>query len=141
MSIKIASAAEIAAKFARVTPGRSADYQDGIEKTSAEEYAQATIAAEGAYEQGVQEAMAENRFSRGVEANKGKWKRKSKDIGPGRFAAGVAAAAQDYQQGFAPYADVIAGLTLPPRGPKGAPQNLERVRVVADALRRKKVEG
>lgn len=141
MAIKMKSASEIAQKFARVTPGRSADYQSGIADTSADEYASATIAAEEAYEQGVTQAMAEDRFGKGVSRGKDKWKRKSEGIGTQRYPTGVSAAAQDYEEGFAPYADVISGLTLPPRGPKGDPKNIERVRAVAEALRKKKVSG
>ncbi len=139
MAIKIKSPSEIAAKFARVTPGRSADYQEGIAGTAPGEFERATIAAETVYNQAVTAAIARKAFSKGVQGSGDDWQKKALDVGVGRFAQGAAGAADDYAQGFAPYQAVIAGLTLPPRGPAGAPQNIERVRILADALRKKKV--
>lgn len=139
MAIKVKSASEIAAKFARVTPGRTVDYSEGVAATSPQEYQAATVAAAPSYAQGVQAAIAEKRFEKGVGRAGDKWKKKAEDTGASRYGPGVAAAAGDYEQGFAPYAATIASLTLPPRGPAGSPQNIERVRAVATALRAKKV--
>ncbi|MBA7547741.1 hypothetical protein ES705_40177 [subsurface metagenome] len=46
MAIKIKSAADIAAKYARVTPGRVGDFEEGIEATSPDEYEKPTLDAE-----------------------------------------------------------------------------------------------
>lgn len=139
MAIKIASPASIAAKYSRVTPGRSSDYESGIQATSTEAYEQPTLQAEPNYERGVTQAIARKAFSKGVQGAGGRWKSRSLDEGPSRFASGTAGAAQAYEQGFAPYQSVIANLTLPPRGPAGDPKNIERVRAVAEALRKEKV--
>ena len=141
MAIKIKSPSEIAAKFARVTPGRSADYQEGIEGTAPAEFERATIAAETVYNQAIAASIARKAFPKGVAGSGTKWQAKASGPGVGRFAQGAADSADDYAKGFAPYQAVIAGLTLPPRGPAGAPQNIERVRILADALRKKKVGG
>jgi hypothetical protein len=141
MAIKVPSATEIAAKFARVTPGRSDDYQQGVQTTAPGDYQTATTAAAGSYAQGIQQAISQKRFERGVQSAGNRWQRKALDVGVGRFATGVAGAAQDYEQGFAPYQQTIAGLSLPPRGPAGDPKNIERVRIVAAALRARKVGG
>ena len=141
MAIKIKSPAEIAAKFARVTPGRSAEYGEGIQATSPAAFESATIGAEQVYNQAVTQAIAQKRFVKGVQGSGSKWQAKASDLGPSRFATGVAGAAADYAQGFAPSAQVIASLTLPPRGPAGDPKNFERVRVIGEALHKKKVGG
>lgn len=141
MAIKIKSPAEIAAKFARVTPGRSSEYAEGIQGTSPSAFESATIASEQVYNQAIQQAIAQKRFAKGVQGSGSKWQAKASTLGPGRFASGVADAADDYAKGFAPYAQVIAGLTLPPRGPAGDPKNFERVRILGEALRKKKVGG
>lgn len=141
MAIKIKSPAEIAAKFARVTPGRSSEYAEGIQATAPGAFETATIAAEPIYNQAIQQAIAQKRFSKGVAGSGPKWQAKALDLGPGRFASGTAAAADEYAKGFAPYAGVIAALTLPPRGPAGDPKNFERVRIIGEALRKKKVGG
>jgi hypothetical protein len=141
MAIKIKSPAEIAEKFSRVTPGRSDDYSSGVQGTAPAAYESAAIAAEPVYNQAVTQAIARKAFSAGVRGKGARWQRKALDLGPGRFASGAGAAAADYAEGFAPYQAVLAGLTLPPRGPAGDPKNIERVRVIADALRKRKLAG
>lgn len=141
MAIKIQSPAQIAAKFARVTPGRTDDYALGIQSTSPDAYESATIASEPIYNQAITQSIARKAFAAGVRGSGQRWLRKALDLGTARFASGAAAAAQDYAEGFAPFQAVIAALTLPPRGPAGDPKNIERVRVIADALRKRKLAG
>lgn len=139
MAIKIKSVSEIAAKFARVTPGRSTEYAEGIQGTSPQAFESATIAAENTYNQAIQQAIARKAFSKGVQGSGQKWQNKASTLGPSRFATGAADAAADYAEGFAPSAQVIAGLTLPPRGPAGDPKNFERVRIIGEALHKRKI--
>jgi len=137
----IRSASEIAEKWARVTPGRSADYAAGIEKPK-KSWVEAAAAAEEAYEGGVQQAIAEKRYGKGVrEAGDEKWKRKAKELGTTRWGPGISAAKADYEKGFAPFRDVIERTVLPPRKPKGDPSNIDRVRILAAALHEAKVKG
>jgi hypothetical protein len=99
----------------------------------------ATLAAESAHTLGTQQALQEKRFSKGVQASSdGRWAEKTLGKGAERFGPGVADAQSDYEAGVAPYSAALNALTLPPRGPKGDPKNIERVRVVAAALRRVK---
>jgi len=141
MAIKIKSASEIAAKYARVTPGRSGDYEDGIQATSPSDYVNATTVAEPNYERGVTQGIARKAFGKGVRKAGDKWRDKSLKHGPSRYMTGTGDAAPDYEAGYAPYREVISGLTLPPRGPAGDPKNIERVRVVSEALRKAKVSS
>lgn len=138
MPLKIKSAAEIAAKWADVTPARARQWEEEIRATPTDQYASAAIAAAPIWEQGVQEAAARGAYAAGVEANAERWKRKSLAVGASRFGPGVRAAEQDQAQGFAPYREVIANLTLSPRGPRGSPGNYERVREVGEALNRQR---
>lgn len=141
MPIKIKSAAAIAKKWADVTPARSRQWEDEIRATPTEDYSAPAIAAAPIWEQGVMEAAARDGYAKGVAAKAEKWKRKALAVGPGRFGPGVRAAEQDQATGFAPFREVIAALTLPPRGPRGAPGNYERVREVGEALHAKRVGG
>jgi hypothetical protein len=50
------------------------------------------------------------------------------------------AGASNWLAGWAPYSAVLAGLELPPRGPRGSSRNRERKKIVMDALRAKKRE-
>lgn len=130
---------EIAKKWTTVTPGRSAEYQKGIE-TPLRDWEKEAVAASDAYKQGVQASISRNGFSKGVKkVGTEKWKRKTVDLGVSRWPQGVSAAGPDYEKGFAPYADVIAKTVLPPKGPKGDPRNLERVSAIAKALHAKKL--
>lgn len=141
MALKIKSAAASAKKWAEVTPARSRQWEDEIKATSTDEYAAPAIAAAPIWEQAVMEAAARDGYAKGVAENAEKWKRKALAVGTQRFGPGVRAAESDQAAGFAPYREVIAGLTLPPRGPRGAPGNYERVREVGEALHAKRVGG
>lgn len=141
MAIAIAPSSEIAAKWARVTPGRTADYEAGV-RSPRRDWKNETTAAEPRYIEGVTKAATEKRFGKGVaRVGTAKWQRKAIDIGTTRFGPGVAAAGPDYEEGFGPYRDVIAGTTLPERYTTGDPRNIRRVEVIAKALHDKKVRG
>lgn len=136
---KIKSAADIAQKWARVTPQRTQDYQEGVKNPSVD-WEQATAKAEDNYKQGVTKAANEGRFAKGVKkAGTQKWQKNTLEKGPNRFAEGVAVSQPEFQAGFDPFREVIAATNLPPRFPKGDPRNIERVKVMAEALRKKKV--
>lgn len=141
MAIKIKSAAMIAKKWAEVTPQRARQWQEEITATPDADWADPTIAAAPNWEQGVATAAAQGLFPRGVEESRSKWKRKALAVGPARFGPGVRAAEADQAQGFAPYRETIAALTLSPKGPRGSPGNYERVREVGEALHAKRIGG
>ena len=135
----IKNVGEIAGKWARVTPGRSGDYTRGIQNPKVD-WMKATKDSEESYKRGVIEAANAGRFGKGVEdAGTKKWQENALKKGPTRFAAGVALGKDAYLKGFAPYADVIEKTDLPPRGPKGDPANIERVRTMAAALHERKM--
>ena len=124
----------ISAKWLRQSQGAQAEYEEGV-KNPRRSWAQATAAAEAAYEQGVQAAIARKGFGKGVRAaGDEKWQINAVVKGPMRFARGVALAETSYATGFAPYRDALEKLTLPTRGAKGDPKNIDRVRVIAKTL-------
>jgi hypothetical protein len=134
----IKDTSKVAAKWARVTPQRTEDYDDGISNPAAD-WATNTKAAEARWKDGVTKAASRNAFGKGVSgAGSEKWQRRSKEIGTRRWGEGVQVAKSDYEAGFKPYADTISSTTLPPRYPKGDPRNLDRVKAIATALRAKK---
>lgn len=134
MAIRVKSAADIAAKWSRVSAQRDQDYKDGVSDPGVE-WARAAAAAEETYVAGVTEAAGRNAFSKGVnKAGDEKWKRKTIEIGTTRWSPGIRAAVQDFETGFAPFRDALERIELPPRAPRGDPRNLERVAAVARAL-------
>lgn len=138
---KIKSAASIAAKWTRVTPQRTEDYREGIENPRVD-WETATANAADTYKAGVQAGIARDAYPAGVKrAGTAKWQAKSLQKGTTRFAEGVSLAGDDYEKGFAPFRDTIERTTLPPKAPKGDPRNIERVRIMAKALRDRKLAG
>ena len=139
MAIKIASSAEIAAKWREVTPGRQRYYEANT-PGSASEWESNTSAAQVTFQAAVTAGDIGRRFAGGVRrAGAEKFARKVRDVGVGRFGPGVQAAGPDFQSGFDPYASTIASLSLPKKGPRGDSTNIERVRVVAQALSAKRL--
>lgn len=141
MAVKIKSAAVIAKKWATVTPARAKIWEAEVAATSDGDWADPTIAAAPTYDAGVQEAIGAGLYAKGVERSRAKWKRKALAVGSGRYGPGVRAAEADLVAGYAPYREVIAGLTLSPRGPRGAPGNYDRVREIGEPLNAKRVAG
>ncbi|MEM3554495.1 MAG: hypothetical protein QXU79_01590 [Candidatus Micrarchaeaceae archaeon] len=131
----------IVQKWTRVTPGRQEDYRTGVQNPRVD-WAQATMAAEDTWGAGVQAAIANDTWLRGIRtAGTQAWQNGCLTLGVQRWAQGVQAAGDRYRQGFAPYAQVIQRTQLPPRGAKGDPANIERVRVIAQALHQAKITG
>lgn len=135
----IKSSSAIAEKWARVTPQRTQDYQEGVQNPRTD-WEQATKAAAQSQAEGVQKAIAEKRFEKGVaKAGTGKWQEGATGKGVQRWGTGVQAAGEAYAEGFQPFADTIKNTKLPPRYPKGDPRNIERVKAMASAMHAKKV--
>lgn len=130
---------EIARKWASVTPLRAADYEKGIRDPKGD-WAKGAIAAADAWKSGIQAAVANNSFTKGVtRAGTQAWQEGSLSKGLARWGPGVALAVDKYQTNFAPFREVIARTVLPPRFARRDPRNLERVKVIAEALAKAKV--
>jgi len=126
-------------KFITVTPGRATQYKQGVENPL-RDWEQNAIAAEETYKRGVTEAANKGMYGKGVKkAGTRKWQKGASQKGPTRFSEGVMLSKDAYRAGFAPYAEEIAKTELPPRGPKGDPNNIQRVAVIARALRERKL--
>lgn len=137
----VKSASDSAAKWSRNASNASGDYKKGVQAPK-RSWAQATADSAEAWQQGVTEAASRGAFESGVAAaGDSKWQRKSVQVGAQRYSSGVQAAKGDYQAGFAPYAAVIEGVTLPPRGPKGSPGNYQRTQAIGTALHDAKTGG
>lgn len=134
----IRSATDVAKKWAEVTPGRAAQYEMGV-RNPVRDYATNAAAANDAWKAGTQAAIARDGFKKGVQkVGTAKWQERAAKLGPARFGPGVQAAQQDYESGFAPYREAIAGAALPPRGPRRSPQNLQRVNAMVAAISARK---
>lgn len=139
--MNIKGADVIAKKYATRGGAAAQDYSDGV-KNPRQPWAASTISAAATYAAGVQQSISNGSFVKGVNnAGDEKWSRKATTVGAQRYGPGVQAAQSDYSKGVAPYLQVLASLTLSPRGPKGDPGNIQRVNQIAQALRAKKISG
>ena len=131
---------KISETWKRRSQASTPDYEDGVRNPKTD-WAIATAGAEKNYNEGVNAAMSRGAFGKGVKnAGTEAWQKGAIEKGTARWANGIALAEDKYIAGFAPYATLIANTKLPPRGPKGDPKNIERVRVMADKLHKQKIE-
>lgn len=136
--MKLPTAAQASAKWATVTPQRTQEYQDGVQNPKTP-WAAATAAAKDAYKAGITEALARDAFSKGVAAaGDAKYTSATLAKGPARFAEGVQLGQNTYAAKIAPVLQTIASTQLPPRFAKGDLRNIERVKVISQALRKLK---
>lgn len=141
MPIQTKTAAQAADKWARRAAAATQDYTAGVQSPR-RDWATATKAAEGNYKTAVAEAASKGRYGIGVtKAGTQKYIQGAVEKGASRFAQGVTVAQPAFASGIGEVLNTVAALNLPPRGVKGDPRNLERVRLVADALHKKKVSG
>lgn len=132
--MNIKALGSIASKWAGNSQTAGQAYKDGVNNPRTP-WAAAAAASDDARKAGLIAADARNAFVNGVQkAGDAKWKANATTLGPSRFASGVLNAQPDYSSGFAPYHQVLQNTTLPPRGAKGSPSNIDRVRVIAEAL-------
>jgi len=134
----VPSAAKIAEKWARVTPERTQDYEDGV-RNPKKDWADETAGAEDRYNDGIKAAIAQGRFGKGVR-KVGTSKQQAKSITKGipRWPEGVRGAESDMRAGMEEVVRVLEGITLPKRYAAGDPRNIERVKAIQVALHKLK---
>ena len=131
----------ISSKWSNRTQAAAPDYTAGVTSTT-KDWAANTTASSDSWQQGVSQAAANGRFAKGVTAaGTDKWRAAAKTKGSQRFAQGVAAGTAAYVAGFTPFLAVIQNTQLPPRSPRGSPNNIQRVTTLAAALHSKKISG
>lgn len=134
MAIRLKDIGSLAKKFVTRAGAAGGDYKDGVAGAGADWEAR-TRASEDAYKQGVTMAANEGRFGKGVsEAGSAKYVQRATTLGAQRYPTGVGAAEGDWAKGFAPYHQALQSLDLPPRGPRGTPQNQQISNAVAVRL-------
>lgn len=139
MAINVKDASQASQKYVQRAQAAAPDYAKGVQGAGAA-WQSNSVAANDAYVTGVTQAANAGRYQKGVTAAGGsKYESRASTVGAQRFPQGVAAAGPDWSSKTAPYLQTIAALTLPPRRPKGDPGNLQRVQMITEALRKKKI--
>ena len=110
---------------------------------AADKWATMTKAAAATFRQAISAGNIQAKFEKGIAkaASAGKFAKKLAAVGSGRYSEGVGAAQSDWADGFSPYQQTLATLTLPPRAPRGDARNYDRVKTVGQALNAKKLAG
>ncbi len=134
MAIDTKTLGETRRKWAEVTPTRQTEYAAAT-PAAAQKWEANTIAAAPNFGAAIRAANIEARQAAGVRrAGSAKFARKVRDVGASRFGPGVAAAAGDFEAAFGPYLQIIQGVDLPARRPRGDPANYMRVNAVGNPL-------
>lgn len=129
------TAQQSAEKFVNRAGVASGDYAKGASETTKDQAA-AAIAAAPSYAAGVQAAISRGAFAKGLQkSGKQGWLNGVQGKGQSRFAEGVSASSQKYATESARFDTARNAASSLPRGPKGSPANLDRVRAVAVAQR------
>jgi len=138
MKVKDLSAA--GKKYGTNAAAGSSNYASGVQSNT--NWAQNTEAAAPTWSTGVQTAANNGRFAKGVaKAGQSKWQSNAVNKGQARYQTAVQspAAQQNWQAGFQPYATVLSGIHLPPRGVRGSTGNYQVVQNIGSALHAAKV--
>lgn len=134
MAIRMKDIGTLSQKFVTRAGAATNDYSDGV-KVAGPDWEQKTKAAAGTWKQAITEVAGTDRFERGVaDAGAAKFTQKASTLGAQRYAPGVQASANDWSKGFAPYHQALQGMDLPPRAPRGSPQNSQISQAVAMRL-------
>ena len=136
----IRSLTKISDKYKRVTPTKGPELEAGL-KDPKKVWVDEASAAGTAWEGGVTDAIARGAFVKGVtNAAPAAYLDPALKLGVKRYRDGVTYGVAKYSKKFAPFRDVIEATTLPPRGPVGDPDNIERDRLIAAALHDAKIK-
>lgn len=117
-------------KWTSVTPARSADYVAAA-KVAGDDWEKNALAAAASFRAAVTAGNIDKMYTGGIRrVGADKYNRKVEAVGQGRFSEGITAGAPDYEKGVSPYLDLMRGITLPERQPRGSEANLARVRAI-----------
>lgn len=131
----------ISSKWSSRAQAAGPDYTAGVKGTQ-KDWAALTASASDSWGQGVSQAVSDGRFAKGVTAaGTQKWQNAAATKGATRYPQGVASGQPAFNTGFGPYLQTIQNLNLPPRSPRGSPNNIQRVSTITSALHAKKIGG
>jgi len=130
--MKVKDTSSSATKWATRSAAAAQDYVNGASNA---QQAEAAIAAVGNWQASVSSPTAAKMFTAGLQkSGDAGYVAGVKNKGATRYPQGVQGASSKWQAGFAPYAQVLNSLTLPPRGVRRSPQNIARVQAVVNAM-------
>lgn len=134
MAIQIKDPNTVAGKWATRAGAAQADYKAGVMAPRRPQNASA-IAAAPLWASAVADAATRDAFAKGLrKAGEDKYRNNASTKGAAHYPDGVRVAQPAYAAGVQPYFAALASATLPPRGLRRSPQNLQRVQFVDNLL-------
>lgn len=124
----------LASKWVNRAIAAQSDYEQGVASTPTEVWQRAALSAEQAYNQAMQQVISERRWALGVSNPKKDWREQTLKKAKRRAEGIQVAGASAWQLGFAPFAETLSRLSLPPRGPKMSDVNIQRAVTVMRAM-------
>jgi len=110
------------------------DYEAGV-KAPKVPWSEAAIAAKDVFMAAITAPDVPDRFARGIaRAGDPKWSEMALKKGLPRFTPGVELGVGYYEAVMRDILGQIEAIVLPPKGPRGDPKNLERVRKIFETL-------
>ncbi|HZD31615.1 MAG TPA: hypothetical protein VE779_08130 [Candidatus Angelobacter sp.] len=140
--MNVKSLATAAKKYGTNASAGSANYASGVQSNTT--WMQNTEAAASTWAAGVSAAASNGTFAKGVsKAGQSTWQAGAVQKGQARFQSAVSTpqAQTNWQNGFQPYAQVLQGITVPPKGVRGSPGNYQIVQTIGTALHTAKVNN
>lgn len=135
------SASVSGVKWAQRAGSAGSDYSKGARETTKDQSSSA-IAAKAIYQQALQESFGRDAFAKGLQkSGKQGWLNGVMQKGENNYSVGVTAPSSlsKYTTESARFDGARNAAANIARGPKGSPQNLQRVAAVVNALRSTKI--
>jgi hypothetical protein len=130
---------QVVDKWRRRAATAQTDYRIGTQRPR-RSWQRSTLESAPRWGQAMTEAIGRGAFAAGVQASSdAEWQKGIQTKGVSRWAPGIAAAQDKYARNFQPYLETLRNLELPERGPAGDPGNIQRVAVIAEAMRQRKL--
>ena len=140
MAIQIKDAGTVAQKWSTRAQAAQNDYKTGVTNPRRPQM-DAAIAAKDLWAQGVQDAASRDAFAKGLtKAGPGKYSANASSKGAAHYPDGVRQGTGSYQAGVEPFFAALRTATLPVRGLRRSPQNLQRVQFVDNLLAQVKTQ-
>jgi hypothetical protein len=122
--------------------GDRENYESGVENPL-RGWQDSALGGAERWNEGVRQARENSQFSAGVNnSSDQEWQEKSLEVGGQRLRSGVTANVDKFESRLEEYISTIEDTELPAKGPAGdVDTNIERSRVMAQALRDQKTQG
>ena len=140
MAILVPSAGAATAKWQSRAVVSANDYKTAVAQAGGR-WQGAVDQSGPAWDFGVSQAMSNNSYPQGVQGKGGTYQTNAADKGFRNYGPGVQGATNAFNTAIGKVLNVIAGLTLPPKGGPGNPANLQRASIIDDALHAAKLAG